>query len=284
MDLFAEIRRDARVDGLSIRELARRHGVHRRTVRSALAAAEPPERKRPVRVSPRLEPFKEAIDAMLRADLDAPRKQRHTATRILARLAEEHDARDVSYSTVRDYVRLRRAAIEVEAGRRVQAFIAQEHAPAQEAEVDFGEVWVILAGVKTKCFMFVFWLAHSGKAIHRVYPTQAQEAFLEGHIEAFHAVGGIPTRHIKYDNLTSAVAAVIQGPGRGRTENQRWVLFRSHYGFDPFYCQPGLEGAHEKGGVEGAVGWFRRNHLTPMPEVDSLDELNEKIRAWEQDS
>ncbi len=283
VDLFAEIRRDARVDGLSIRELARRHGVHRRTVRSALAAAEPPERKRPVRVSPRLEPFKEAIDTMLRADLDAPRKQRHTATRILARLSEEHGARDVSYSTVRDYVRVRRAEIEVEAGRRVQAFIAQEHAPGEEAEVDFGEVWVVLAGVKTKCFMFVFWLAHSGKAIHRVYPTQAQEAFLEGHIEAFHAVGGIPLRHIKYDNLTSAVAAVIQGPGRGRTENQRWVLFGSHYGFDPFYCQPGLEGAHEKGGVEGAVGWFRRNHLTPMPEVDSLGELNEKIRGWETD-
>jgi hypothetical protein len=46
------------------------------------------------------------------------------------------------------------------------------------------------------------------------------------------------------------------------------VLFRSHYGFDAFYCQPGIDGAHEKGGVEGEVGWFRRNHLTPMPEVD----------------
>ena len=60
-------------------------------------------------------------------------------------------------------------------------------------------------------------------------------------------------------------------------------MFRSHYGFDPFYCQPGIDGAHEKGGVEGEVGWFRRNRLTPMPEVDSLEELNEKIRAWEAD-
>ncbi len=59
------------------------------------------------------------------------------------------------------------------------------------------------------------------------------------------------------------------------------MLFRSHYGFDPFYCQPGIAGAHEKGGVEGAVGWFRRNHLTPMPEVESLDELNEQIKVWE---
>jgi hypothetical protein len=129
--------------------------------------------------------------------------------------------------------------------------------------------------------MFVLWLSHSGKAIHRVYPTQAQEAFLQGHVEAFEAIGGVPTRHIKYDNLSCAVAKVVQGPGRARNENDRWVLFRSHYGFDPFYCQPGIDGAHEKGGVEGAVGWFRRNHLTPMPQVQSLDELNEKIRAWE---
>lgn len=74
---------------------------------------------------------------------------------------------------------------------------------------------------------------------------------------------------------------VIYGSSRARVENQRWVLFRSHFGFDPFYCQPGISGAHEKGGVEGEVGRFRRNRLSPMPVVNSLDELNEKIRAWD---
>ena len=73
----------------------------------------------------------------------------------------------------------------------------------------------------------------------------------------------MPIRHIRYDNLTSAVTAVVFGQGRQRQENDRWVLFRSHYGFDPFYCQPGIAGAHEKGGVEGEVGWFRRNRLSP---------------------
>lgn len=281
VELFAAIRRDARVEEVSIRELARRHGVHRRTVRRALAAAEPPTRKAPTRSSPRLDPFKDAIDGMLRADLDAPKKQRHTATRILARLVDEHSATGLPYSTVRDYVRVRRAQIDLEGARHLEAFIAQQHGPGEEAEVDFGEVWVVLGGVKTKCYMFVLWLSHSGRAIHRVYPTQAQEAFLQGHIEAFDAIGGVPTRHIKYDNLTSAVTNVIYGPGRARNENDRWVLFRSHYGFDAFYCQPGIEGAHEKGGVEGAVGWFRRNHLVPMPEVDSLDDLNEQIKRWE---
>ncbi|QHK22585.1 IS21 family transposase (plasmid) [Pseudarthrobacter psychrotolerans] len=282
VELFAQIRRDARVDGLSVRALAARHGVHRRTVRQALESAAPPERKPRRGVSWRLDPFKTAIDAMLVEDTTAPRKQRHTARRILARLAEEHRAEELSYSTVRDYVRVRRAQIDVEAGRRVEAFVPQEHAPGAEAEVDFGEVWVVLNGVKTKCHMFVFRLSRSGKAIHRIYPTQAQEAFLEGHIEAFNEIGGVPVKHIRYDNLTSAVTAVLFGQGRQRVENDRWVLFKSHYGFDSFYCQPGIAGAHEKGGVEGEVGWFRRNRLSPMPAVECLDELNDCIRVWEE--
>lgn len=282
VELFAGIRRDARVEGLSIRELARRYQVSRKTVRRALSSPVPPPRKTPQRISPRLEPFKSAIDAMLIEDTTAPRKQRHTAKRILARLIEEHAALDLSYSTVRDFVRVRRAQIDVEAGRRVEVFVPQEHAPGAEAEVDFGEVWVVLNGVKTKCHMFVFRLSRSGRAIHRIYPTQAQEAFLEGHIEAFREIGGVSTKHIRYDNLTSAVTAVVFGQGRQRVENERCVLFRSHFGFDAFYCQPGIAGAHEKGGVEGEVGWFRRNRLSPMPVVESLDELNDRIRAWEE--
>jgi DNA-binding transcriptional regulator YhcF (GntR family) len=104
VELFAAIRRDKRVEDLSIRDLAGRHRVHRRTVRQALASATPPPRKVPVRSSRVLEPFKPAIDVMLRADVEAPRKQRHTARRVLARLVDEHAAEGLSYSTVRDYV------------------------------------------------------------------------------------------------------------------------------------------------------------------------------------
>ncbi|MDY7529968.1 MULTISPECIES: IS21 family transposase [unclassified Cryobacterium] len=283
VEIFAQIRRDARVEGVSIRELARRYGVGRPTVRQALLQAEPLPRKPRVRSAPRLDAFKRVIDEMLRLDTEAPRKQKHTARRVFARLADEHGATDLSYSTVRNYVRRRRPEIDAAAGRLQEVFVPQEHAPGAEAEVDFGEVWVILAGVKTKCHMFTFRLSHSGKAIHRVYPTQAQEAFLEGHIDAFEDIGGIPTRHIRYDNLTDAVVKVIYGTGRQRTENDRWVLFRSHYGFDAFYCHPGIEGAHEKGGVEGEVGRFRRTHLSPMPVVDCLEQLNERIRGWDLD-
>ncbi len=76
---------------------------------------------------------------MLIEDTTAPRKQRHIARRILARLVEERGAEELSYSTVRDYVRVRRAQTDAEAGRRVKVFVPQEHAPGEEAEVDFGD-------------------------------------------------------------------------------------------------------------------------------------------------
>ena len=131
MGQFAAIRRDHPVDGLSIRALADRHGVHWRTVRQSLESAIPPSRKTPLRIAPRLEPFKTAIDAMLRSDLDAPKKQRHTARRIWARLLDEHGAAGLSYSTVRDHVRKRRPQILAEAGRPLElGYVPQTHQPA----------------------------------------------------------------------------------------------------------------------------------------------------------
>jgi len=179
VELFEAIRRDHRRDGLSIRALADRHGVHRRTVRQALGNAVPPERKTPVRRAPKLDPAKPLIDAMLSVDLTAPRKQRHTARRVLARLVDEHDMSDLTYSAVRDYVAKRRPEIWAAAGRATEeAFVPQTHEPGAEAEVDFADLWIDLAGVRTKCFMFTLRLSCSGKSVHRAYSTQGQEAFL----------------------------------------------------------------------------------------------------------
>jgi transposase len=282
VELFELIRRDSWHGGLSVRALAAKYGVHRRLVREALTRAEPAPRKTPERRSARLEPFKPVIDGWLRADLDAPRKQRHTAMRIHARLLDERAAGDVSYAAVRDYVARRRPEIRIEEGRGpAKVFIPQHHPPGMEAEVDFGELWVRLAGVLVKCYLFAFRMSYSGKAVHLVSATCGQEAFLEGHVHAFTVLGGVPAGQIRYDNLTPAVTRVLR-KGRARIENPRWTAFRSHYRFAAFYCEPGIEGAHEKGGVEGQVGYFRRNYLVPVPEVDSLAELNARISVAEQ--
>ncbi|MGH3304475.1 MAG: IS21 family transposase, partial [Streptosporangiaceae bacterium] len=75
------------------------------------------------------------------------------------------------------------------------------------------------AGAAARCYLFALRLSCSGKAVHRVYASQAQEAFLEGHVAAFEVIGGVPFSHVRYDNLSAAVAKVLAG--RSRTETQR---------------------------------------------------------------
>jgi hypothetical protein len=96
-------------------------------------------------------------------------------------------------------------------------------------------------------------------------------------VHAFERLGGVPVDKVRYDNLNSAVKQVLFG--RSRQENERWIAFKSAFGFENWYCRPGHEGSHEKGGVEGEGGRFRRNHCVPMPVVDSIEELNALLEA-----
>ena len=256
-----------------MRALAARHGVHRRTVRVALGDATPPARKVPVRDRPVLGVYEDLVRDWLIKDKDEPRKQRHTARRVWERLVEEKGAR-VSESAVRALVAVIRA--EIGSGRSL-VNVPQTHLVGEEAEVDFGEFYAVIAGQMMKLWMFVLRLSHSGRAVHFAYGNQAQESFLDGHVRAFTALGGVPTGMIRYDNLTPAVVRVLLG--RDREENLRFVAMRSHYGYDSFFCIPGIEGAHEKGGVEGEIGRFRRRHLTPVPRVGSLAALNAVLVA-----
>jgi hypothetical protein len=169
-----------------------------------------------------------------------------------------------------------RLKLEVGLAKR-EVMVPQTHPAGEEAEVDFGQFEASIAGVVIRLWMFVMRLSHSGKAVHIAYANQAQESFLDGHVKAFEAFGGVPTRMIRYDNLKPAVLRCMLG--RERFENPKFVALRSHYGFDAFYCRPGKEGAHEKGGVEGEIGRFRRGHLTPVPHLGSLAALNEAMAA-----
>jgi transposase len=268
VELFEQIRRAHEREGLSKRELARRFRTHRRNVRQALTSAVPPPRRIPERDAPVLGPWKPLIDGWLAADASAPKRQRHTARRVWQRLVEEQGV-VVGESTVRRYVAEARSRSAVPL---VEVKVPQTHPLGEEGEVDFGEVSFYLNGLPTSGWMFVMRLSASGKGFHRIYANQAQEVFLDGHVQAFDHFGGVPAR-IRYDNLKPAVVRVMKG--RDRLESERFIALRSHYGFDSFFCFPGKDGAHEKGGVEGEVGRFRRRHMVPMPRVESLAELNE---------
>lgn len=271
VELYERIRKDSR-DGLSVRALAARHHVHRRTVRDALMSAVPAERKVPEREAPALGPWTAIIRTWLTEDRKVPRKQRHTARRVWQRLSEEYGAQ-VSESTVRAFV----AQVNFELDNTLNAVtVPQTHLPGEEAECDFGEFMAWIDGALVRCWMFCLRLSFSGRAFHVAFSHQAQEAFLEGHVLGFERFEGVPAR-VRYDNLRAAVVKVLFG--RDRVETERFMALRSHYGFDSFFCAPGITGAHEKGGVEGEVGRFRRRHLVPVPVVADIDELNALIAA-----
>ena len=223
-----------------------------------------------MRSAPKLDAWKPVIDKWLEDDRAMPRKQRHTARRVWQRLVEEHGA-EVGETTVRRYVAVVRARHELPL---VEVAVPQTHPFGDEAEVDFGTVSVYLAGAMTEVQLFIMRLSASGRAYPRAYLNEAQDVFLDGHVRAFSHFDGVP-RRVRYDNLKSAVEKVLKG--RGRIESERFVALRSHYGFDSFFCLPGIKGAHEKGGVEGEIGRFRRRHMVPVPKVASMAELNELL-------
>lgn len=271
MRLYEQIRRARALDEtVAIRELARRFEVHRRDVRAALASAVPLARKVAVPRASKIDAWKPVVDGWLAADREAPRKQRHTARRVWQRLVVEHDAQ-IGESTVRRYV----AQVHAEHATPLpQVIVPQTHLLGAESEVDFGTISVYLAGVLMEVSLFVMRLSASGRGFCRAYLNESQEVFLDGHVRAFEHFAGVPGR-VRYDNLKAAVTRVLKG--RDRLESDRFIALRSHYGFDSFFCLPGIGGAHEKGGVEGEVGRFRRRHLVPIPRVGSMAELNELL-------
>ena len=270
MEQFEQVRRDHAREGLSVRALARRHGVHRRAVRQALESAVPPSKRPPRdRPAPKLGAFRAVIDEWIDGDREAPRKQRHTARRIWQRLVEEHGA-EVSERQVCRYVRQRRRAL----GEVGEVFVPLISEAGVEAEVDWGQAKILLRGELVDVHLFLMRPCFSGASFVIAFECETQQAFLEGHVAALEWFGGVFDL-VRYDNLKAAVARVMKG--RRRVESDRFVALRSHYRFESSFCLAGEQGAHEKGGVEGDVGRFRRRHLVPVPEVDSIGELNERL-------
>ena len=195
VETYAAVRRFVFVDGHSRREAAKVFGLSRGTVDKMCQFSEPPgyRRKTPP-AKPKLNDFTSIIDAILKADAHAPKKQRHTAKRIFERLRDEHGFTGGS-TIVRDYVSKARQ-------RFAEVFVPLHHPPGH-AQVDFGEAIVDLEGVRRKGHVFFMSLPYSDASFMKVYLAETTEAFLDGHVSAFAFFGGIP-KSILYDNTNHA--------------------------------------------------------------------------------
>ena len=266
VELFEQIRREYEFGAGSVRGVAKKLGVHRRLVRQAIESAVPPQRKAVEKPSPRLDPVRSFIDAILQEDKRAPRKQRHTAHRIWVRLGQESPEFPVAESTIRRYVRQRKQALGLGTG---EICVPQCYGWGEEAQVDWYEAFADLDDERVKLQVFCLRSMKSGAAFHRAYRHATQQAFFEAHEKAFSYFGGV-FGTLRYDNLGSAVKKILRG--HTRDEHTRFIAFRSHWGFAAEFCSPAQP--HEKGGVEGEVGAFRRNHLVPVPQAADLATLN----------
>jgi len=266
VELFEQIRREYEFGVGSIAGVAKKLGVHRRMVREAIASALPRPRKKTQRRRWKMEAAAGFVDAILEADRKAPRKQRHTAHRIWRRIQQELPDCQIGERTLRQYVQRRK----VELGMKTrETYVPQSYAWGTEAQIDWYEAYAELGGERAKLQVFAMRSMASGAAFHRAYRHATQQAFLEAHERAFAYFGGV-FRKLRYDNLTAAVKKILRG--YRREETARFVAFRSHWRFEAEFCTPAQ--AHEKGGVEGEVGYFRRNHWVPVPEAEDLAALN----------
>jgi len=262
-----EIRRAYHVEGKKIREISRELGYSRQTIRKSIIAANgKKEAKKRERKAPVLGSYKARIEALYAESERQPRKQRYTGQTMYKIVSEEGYTGSVS--TLGHYL----AGLRKEK-RRPKVYLPLAFDPGADAQVDWGEAVVVINGKQEKVQLFVMRLSYSRRIFMTAFPTQKQESFFEGHVEAFKHFGGVPHR-LSFDNLKAAVQEILRG--KKRKEQRRFVEFRSHYLFDSHFCTPGA--GHEKGGVEHGVGYVRRNYMTPLLQVSSYQELNERLR------
>jgi transposase len=265
MEMWTEIRRKVLVEGASKRSILRDYKISAGVLEKILAHAEPPGYRQSVpRRKPQLGQFLPVIDEILEADKTAPPKQRHTAKRIFERLRDEY-----GYTGCSSQVR---AAVGRAKKTRLEVFVPLSHPPGQ-AQFDFGEATVEIAGAETKAALAVMTLPYSDAYFVSAYPRECTETFQAGHVAAFEFFGGVPTR-TSYDNTSIAVKKV---DGRDRLLTTEFLRLESHFLFEHHFCRVGR--GNEKGHVETHVGYSRRNLLVPVPSFRSFAALNEYLAA-----
>ena len=265
VDRFARIRQLHR-DGLTLRQIARQLGHSPKTILKALNHPEPiPYTLSGPRAAPTFDPVRDLVEAILAADETAPRKQRHTASQIFRRLVREHGYTG-SYSPIQRYLRDRRRAAR-------DTFVPLDHPPGHRCEADFGHIHVDFPDGRQLVPVLVLTWSYSNAPFAVALPTERTEAVLHGMAEGFAFFGGVP-KEVWWDNPTTV--AIHVGRGRDRTLHPRYAALASHYTFTPRFCLPATP--REKPRVENRVKDLERMWATPVPRVNSLDELNAHLR------
>ncbi|KAA0254358.1 IS21 family transposase [Acidobacteria bacterium ACD] len=264
MDRVHVIRHKVLVEGQSARRVARELGIARKTVSKYLKESEP----RRVETVPRPRPVSDRVGPAIEAVLEGwagrtTAKQRVTASRVHRELREMGHM--VGATTVKTYMAERRR-------KAAEVYVPLVYRLGELAEVDFFEVTVEVRGERRKAWKFLMRLMASGKDFAYVYERCDQVSFLDAHVRAFEAFGGVP-RRIAYDNLTAAVKRRVGGL---RVLADRFLALVSHYAFEASFARVG-EG-HDKGGVEGRGRGIRLQHFVPVPRGESLAAISEGLR------
>jgi len=268
VDQYSYIRTAHRVYGKKIKQIARETGHSKNTIKKVLRGEYSGYKPRIIQPYPVLGSYLNIIDQWLKDDKQRPKKQRHTAARVFNRLKQEYEFKGAE-TTIRRYVREAKLRLGVGAP---QVFIASDPQAGIEAEVDWGQCIAIIGGIESRLKLFCMRSKYSGKHFVCCYPCERQQAFFDGHIRGFSFFGGVFPVLI-YDNLTTAVQKILCG--KNRVLQQSYEKFRGYYNFVSRFCNRGQ--GHEKGGVEGLVGYARRNYMVPVPVADSLEDLNIKL-------
>src|SRR5471032_351819 len=262
MELLSVIRRWRFRDHFSIREISRRTGLSRNTVRRYLRSdSEEPKFNLPDRPN-KLDPYADKLSHMLRQEAGKPRKQKRTILQLHADLVAL--GYDGSYNRVAAFARDWKAARQLEqktAGRGV--FVPLAFLAGEAFQFDWSEDWAIIAGERTKLQVAHFKLSYSRAFILRAYPQQTHEMLFDAHNHAFRVLGGVPRRGI-YDNMRTAVDKI--GRGKNRQVNARFSAMRSHYLFEAEFCNPASgweKGQIEKNARTPAIGFGSRRPAFP---------------------
>jgi transposase len=258
-------------EGKSISEISRDTGRDRKTIRMNINKEDWNEiqpKPIPGAIFPKLDPFKEKIDTWLTEDKQAKRKQRHTAKRVYERLKEDFKADfNCSYRTVVGYVSRRKKEI---FGQKA-GYLPLEHIPG-EAQGDFGDAQYYENGQLYSGKYLNLSFPYSNQGYFQLFKGENQECLFEGLISIFEHIGGVPSR-IWFDNTRTIVSKILKEGGRTLTDD--FLRFSEHYRFEPVFCN--VEAGHEKGNVEGKVGYHRRNWLVPVPRFERLSEFNQNL-------